>query len=59
VAVAGGHPEVLAAATIVTSCIHDDGFARALHSLGAVDGARIRGVPNCTRCGPASSIRGP
>ncbi|GAA0900140.1 Cof-type HAD-IIB family hydrolase [Virgisporangium ochraceum] len=51
VAVAGAHPDVLAAATVVTSCIHDDGFARALHALGAVDGGRIR-RPGCTACGP-------
>jgi Cof subfamily protein (haloacid dehalogenase superfamily) len=58
VAIAGAHPEVLAAATIVTSCIHNDGFARALYSLGTVDGGRIRQIPNCTACRPASSIRG-
>jgi hydroxymethylpyrimidine pyrophosphatase-like HAD family hydrolase len=57
VAVAGAHPDVIAAATIVTSCIHNDGFARALHSLGAVDGGQIRRIPNCTGCGPASSRR--
>lgn len=57
VAVAGAHPKALDAATIVTSCIHDDGFARALHSLGAADGSRIVRTPSCTACGPSQQQR--
>ena len=38
VAVGNAHPEVLAAAGLVTRCIHNDGFARQLAAWGLVTG---------------------
>jgi Cof subfamily protein (haloacid dehalogenase superfamily) len=50
VAVANAHPDVVAAATIVARCVHDDGFTRALADLGLIGafrGERARNRPDC------------
>lgn len=52
VAVANAHPDVLAAATIIAACVHDDGFARTLASLSLASAVPDRGAPGCA-CSPA------
>lgn len=52
VAVANADPGVIAAATAVASCVHDDGFARMLGDLGVIgayrpDAAQLRTSCSC------------
>ncbi|MGH8900589.1 MAG: HAD-IIB family hydrolase [Egibacteraceae bacterium] len=54
VAVANAHPEVIAAATTVAACVHDDGFARTLGDLSLTAAYRADGdwsKPDCS-CPP-------
>jgi Cof subfamily protein (haloacid dehalogenase superfamily) len=47
VAVANAHPDVIAAATMVAACVHNDGFARTLGDLGLVTPYRPPDVRGC------------
>jgi Cof subfamily protein (haloacid dehalogenase superfamily) len=48
VAVGNAHPDVIAAAAMVTACIHDDGFARTLGELGIASPHRSHGIRSCS-----------
>lgn len=49
VAVANAHPDVLAAASDITNCVHDDGVARSLADLG-LTGAYLTGSRTAPAC---------
>ncbi|MGH4006724.1 MAG: HAD-IIB family hydrolase [Pseudonocardiaceae bacterium] len=58
VAVANAHPDVIAAATGLAACIHDDGFARTLGDLDLVGIYRAdeaRSGPGCS-CPPVEGV---
>lgn len=56
VAVANAHPDVIAAATDIAACIHDDGFARTLGNLGLASAFRTDRVRSCS-CPEIDALR--
>ncbi len=58
VAVANAHPDVIAAATEIAACIHDDGFARTLGNLGLASAYRTHNVRSCS-CPKIDALRVP
>jgi hypothetical protein len=59
VAVANGHPDVLAAATAVTRCVEHDGMPHYLRDIGLVDLVHNpRSGDGCDGCASARGWRG-